>query len=87
MIKQNDAVIHVYSEQTAFENKFLGRYLLFDLIFWNIFKVMGKMENTAKSKNFDRRMTGAFVIDEVLQEVSNIYLLHIVSVISKIKCL
>ncbi|KAL5007185.1 hypothetical protein ScPMuIL_015991 [Solemya velum] len=32
-------------------------------------QVIGRMENITKSKNFDRRMTGAFVIDEVLQEV------------------
>lgn len=29
-----------------------------------------KMENTGRNRNFDRRMTGASVIDEALQEVS-----------------
>lgn len=28
------------------------------------------MENTGRNRNFDRRMTGASVIDEALQEVS-----------------
>ncbi|KAK3086098.1 hypothetical protein FSP39_013557 [Pinctada imbricata] len=32
-------------------------------------KVTGKMENLVKARNFDKRMTGAMVIDEVLQEV------------------
>lgn len=40
------------------------------MIYLNMLKVIGRMENITKSKNFDRRMTGAFVIDEVLQEVS-----------------
>ena len=34
-----------------------------------LLQVVKKMENTTKIKNFDKRMTGASVIDEVLQEV------------------
>lgn len=34
-----------------------------------VIKVVKTMENTTRIKNFDKRMTGASVIDEVLQEV------------------
>ncbi|XP_052095486.1 sorting nexin-13-like isoform X1 [Mytilus californianus] len=34
-----------------------------------VMKIMKTMENITKIKNFDKRMTGASVIDEVLQEV------------------
>lgn len=32
-------------------------------------QVVNKMESSPKGKNFDRRMTGASVIDEALHEV------------------
>ena len=35
----------------------------------NVLQVVNRMESSPKGKNFDRRMTGASVIDDAINEV------------------